>query len=243
MQVLYLFAGAKRRSSLAASLRKAFRGTGTKVNVEEIDVLQGGQRHDLLSKVRQKRLLARISQGEFALVASSPPCGTFSRARNANRRGPRPVRSSQYPRGFPWLRGPARQHVREANELVDFTVKALRAQHTTEPGLSILEHPEDLGRVHTEVPGSIWQLRSIRELCTDARVLTGAIKQSDFGTSYPKPTRLLGRLPGMDQKMAAGWPTFDAEGHYTGPLSKQNESAARIIGRQGAEFVTAATAA
>ena len=60
VQVLYLFAGAKRRSRLAAFLRKAFRGTGAKVNVEEIDVLQGGQRHDFLSKVRQKRLMARI---------------------------------------------------------------------------------------------------------------------------------------------------------------------------------------
>ena len=137
--MLYLFAGAKRRSGLAASARKAFLGTGLKVNVEEIDVLQGGKRHDLLSKARQARLLARISRGDFALLASSPPCGTHSRARHANRRGPRPVRSDKYPRGFPWLRGKVRQHVREANELVDFTVKAMKAQHITKPGLSILE--------------------------------------------------------------------------------------------------------
>ena len=49
VQVLYLFAGAKRRSGLAASLKKAFRGTSIKVNVVEMDVLRGGARHDLLS--------------------------------------------------------------------------------------------------------------------------------------------------------------------------------------------------
>ena len=182
MQVIYLFAGAKRRSSLASSLKKAFAGTGLKVNGEEVDVLQGGRHHDLLSKARQARYLARIAKGEFALLASSPPYGTFSRARHANRSGPRPVRSGQYPRGFPWLQGQARRHVREANELVDFTVKAMKAQHGTQPGLSILEHPEDLGRVLDEVPGSIWQLRSVRSLCEDSGVTTGAIKQSDFET-------------------------------------------------------------
>ena len=121
VQVLYLFAGAKRRSGLAASLKKAFRGTGLRVNVVEMDVLRGGARHDLLSEARQKRLLKRISEGAFVLVVSSPPCGTFSRARHANRKGPRPVRSKAFPLGFPWLRGRARKHVQEANELVDFS--------------------------------------------------------------------------------------------------------------------------
>jgi hypothetical protein len=133
--------------------------------------------------------------------------------------------------------------VQEANELVDFTVKAMTAQHMTKPGLTILEHPEDLGRVHSENPGSIWQLRSVQALSMIEGVVTGAIKQSDFGTSFPKPTRLLGRLPGLQQKVAAGWPTFDTNGWYTGPLAKQDGTATRLIGREGAEFATAATAA
>ena len=72
---------------------------------------------------------------------------------------------------------------------------------------------------------------------------TGAIKQSDFGTEYPKPTRLLGRLPGLDKRVSLGWPAFGPDGWYAGPLSKQTAPAARLIGRTGAEFVTAATAA
>ena len=145
-------------------------------------------------------------------MAASPPCGTFSRARHANIQGPRPVRSDKFPRGFPWLQGRAKKHVREANELVDFTVEAMTAQHGTKPGLTVLEHPEDLGRVHNETPGSMWQLRSVRALSMVEGVVTCAIKQSDFGTDRPKPTRLLGRLPGLQKEVAAGWPIFDSNG-------------------------------
>ena len=243
MQVLYLFAGAKRRSGLAASLRKAFRGTGMRVNVTEMDVLRGGARHDLLSKARQKRLLKRISEGEFILVVSSPPCGTFSRARHANRQGPRPVRSKVFPRGFPWLQGRTKKHVKDANELVDFTVKALSAQHVTNPGLTLLEHPEDLGKVAGEFPGSIWQLPDIRALISSEGVVTCAVNQAQYGTSYPKPTRLVGRLPGLELQAAQGWPAFSAEGHYSGPLVKHQGHTTRLIGREGPDFITAATAA
>jgi hypothetical protein len=243
VQVLYLFAGAKRRSGLAASLKKAFRGTGLKVNTTEMDVLRGGARHDLLGKARQKRLLKKISEGEFVLVVSSPPCGTFSRARHANRRGPRPVRSKVFPRGFPWLQGRTKKHVKEANELVDFTVRAFTAQHLTNPGLTLLEHPEDLGKVSGDFPGSIWQLPGIRALGAEEGVVTCAVNQADYGTSYPKPTRLLGRLPGLELQAAQGWPAFSADGRYSGPLVKHQGKATRLIGREGPEFMTAATAA
>ena len=176
------------------------------MNIEEIDILRGGKRHDLLSKTRQARLLQRIKEGAFVLVAASPPCGTFSRARHANRRGPRPVRSKAYPRGFPWLEGAARRNTTSATALVDFAARALRMQHATRPGLTVLEHPEDLGRVGPDVPGSIWQFTNIQSLKDEEGVVTGAIRQSDFGTGYQKPTRLLGRLPGLGQRMALGWP-------------------------------------
>ena len=86
---------------------------------------------------------------------------------------------------------------RSANILVDFTAKALAEQLLNVPGLVILEHPEDLGKAGKDVPGSIWQFESIRELASQSSVVTGAIRQSDFGTAYQKPTRLLGRLPGL----------------------------------------------
>jgi len=243
VRVLYLFAGTKRRSGLAVSLRRAFKRIGIKVHIEEVDVLRGGAAHNLLSKTRQKRLLAKIATGIYALVAASPPCGTFSRARHANTKGPRPVRSRVHPRGLPWLQGAARRHVHEANVLVDFAVKAIAAQHLTNPGLTVLEHPEDLGRVPGGTPGTIWQLRKVRELTESRDVVTGAINQSEFGTTYPKPTRLLGRLPGLSKHMSEGWPTFDSEDYYLGPLSKSSTASARLIGQAGRSFATAASAA
>ena len=88
LRVLYLFAGAKRKSGLARSLRIACKSTGTAVTVDEIDVLRGGRRHDLLSKKRQAHYRDRIRRGYYHLTAASPPCGSFSRARNAKYGGP-----------------------------------------------------------------------------------------------------------------------------------------------------------
>ncbi len=43
------------------------------------------------------------------------------------------------------------------NELVDFTAKALSEQLKNNPGMAILERPEDLGRAGRDNPGAIWQ--------------------------------------------------------------------------------------
>ncbi len=50
---------------------------------------------------------------------------------------------------------------RSANELVDLTAKALSEQLKNDSGLAILEHPEDLGKVGYDAPGSIWQFESV----------------------------------------------------------------------------------
>ena len=94
-----------------------------------------------------------------------------------------------------------------------------------------------------DVPGSIWQFTNIQSLKDEKGVVTGAIRQSDFGTGYQKPTRLLGRLPGMGQRMALGWPSFDGEDKYLGPLTKFAGDSVRLIGREGADFKTTSTAA
>ena len=243
VRVLYLFAGARRRSGLARSLRLACKGTGTRVVVDEIDILRGGRAHDLLNKTRQKKLLSKVQGGRYHLTAASPPCGSFSRSRSANNRGPKPVRSREFPRGSPWLQGEALKQTKLANDLVDFTTRVLSAQMTNSPGLTILEHPEDLGKTGQDVPGSIWQLENVRALGDSENVDTGAIRQSDFGTIYQKPTRLLGRLPGLANHVFGGWPCFCTEGYYTGPLPKFTGTSARLIGRKGKAFKTTDTAA
>ena len=184
-----------------------------------------------------------MQRGHYHLAAASPPCGSFSRSRSANNQGPKPVRSREFPRGFPWLRGAALKQTKLANILVDFTTRVLAAQMENCPGLTILEHPEDLGRTGRDVPGSIWQLENVKALGDCKDVDTGAIRQSDFGTAYQKPTRLLGRLPGLANHIFGGWPCFSAEGDYTGPLPAFTGTAARLIGRKGKAFKTTDTAA
>ena len=164
VRVLYLFAGARRKSGLARSLRVACNGLHLKCYVDEVDVLRGGRSHDLLNKKRQEKILIRIRRGHYHLTAASPPCGSFTRARSANKAGPRPIRSKKFPRGFPWLQGASRLQARIANELVDFTAQALSEQMKTSPGLSVLEHPEDLGKAGADIPGSIWQFEAIKDL-------------------------------------------------------------------------------
>ena len=230
-------------AALARSLRIACKGTGVRVVVDEIDILRGGRKHDLLCRTRREKLLTKIRRGHYHLAAASPPCGSFSRSRSANNRGPRPIRSKKFPRGFPWLQGSSLVQARCANILVDFTAEVLAAQMETSPGLTILEHPEDLGKTGKDVPGSIWQLENIIALGGQSNVDTGAIRQSDFGTTYQKPTRLLGRLPGLAGHVFGGWPCFDEEGYYTGPLPRFTGTATRLIGRQGKAFKTTDTAA
>ena len=70
MRVLYFFAGARRKSGLARSLKIACKGTGIAVTVDEIDILRGGRRHDVLSKKRQAKLRDRIKNSYYHLTAA-----------------------------------------------------------------------------------------------------------------------------------------------------------------------------
>ncbi len=128
VKVLYLFAGRQRRGDMGYFLRKLFKAKDIEVNMVEVDVLRGGRRHNLLQISSRTRFMKEVEARLFDVVLASPPCSTFSRARCAGDGGPRPLRSSKYQRGFPWLTKAARITVDEASSLVDFTAAVLRAQ-------------------------------------------------------------------------------------------------------------------
>ena len=161
--MLYLFAGAKRKGSVKTYLTRLSKRAEVDLIMEEIDVLRGGRRHNALRLATRQRILKDAVGGQYDAVLASPPCCTFSRARHAGGRGPTPLRSSRYPRGFPWLSGAAWKTVSEANVLVDFTAEILQIQMRTLRRVGILEHPEDLGKLpdHGNKPGgcpaSIWR--------------------------------------------------------------------------------------
>ena len=193
--------------------------------MEEWDILNG-QSFDLLSQDNRKRLLAAISSGHYDAVLMSPPCGTWSRAPWANQFGPRPLRTSNYPWGFPWLEGDRQQKVAASNSMVRLCIDVLELIETMRFTLFFwLEHPEDLGAVATyrrkkgkqwfhQVdsgvrPASIWQLPELRRFLQLPGALTRAFHQCFFKAESPKPTRVLTNLDHFARLGFASWPELD----------------------------------
>ena len=152
-----------------------------------------------------------------------------------------------HPRGFRWLHpGPARQAA-DGNEFVDFSVTAIDTQlAVSSASMALLEFPEDLGRtVRGADPGSIWRWESVKRCLLRAGCTWGALAQDDWGTGYRKPTRFLGRIPGLDGVLHEGPPAFDPAGRYAGPLPRPaGRPQQTLIGKQeDGRFRTAPAAA
>ena len=229
---------------MANHLRRAGKAHKVTVMVREVDILQNKRKHDLTYKARRLYYLELVRNGGFDLVAASPPCNTFSRARGANARGPRPVRSRAQQRGLPHLTFKEDMQVKTANILVDFTAEILTDQLEITDSMALLEHPEDLGPGDEEdAPASIWEWASIKRLASFKGVVTGALRQSEWGTDYHKPTRLLGRLPALTSIVHKGWPIFDNQGVYAGPLPKTRDHKTTLIGKSNGNFLTSGSAA
>ena len=151
----------------------------------------------------------------------APPCGTWSRALWANDHGPRPLRSSVHPWGFPWLEGPKLDKVNKSNSMVELCLQAITI--ALQQGVPfILEHPEDLGstaRWGDDIrPASIWQLLPIRNWVQQGLAFSGAFYQCELGAPSPKPTRLLTGIESLIEGTYVGLPTFSARSQYSGPL-------------------------
>ena len=110
--------------------------------VEEFDLVRG---HDLLADDTWLPLLRRVKNGDFTHVFLSPPCETYSRAPWANGNGPAPLRSADWPEGFPWLKGDDKRKVQQGTEIVRRCLHMVTVAQ--ENGVFWLwEHPEDLAR-------------------------------------------------------------------------------------------------
>ena len=191
----------------------------------EIDILQGGRKHDLTLPAVQEALLESIKQRQFDALLTSPPCDTFSRVKFSNQWGPRPTRTAEFPRGLPYCTTVEKRRNQLANALTDFNFRAILELLNHEDTALILEFPEDLGAISRGKwegirPSSIFQWPEFQQVLSKPGVVTGGIRQSDFGTDYVKPTRLILRFPGewAFPNLFRGPPTFDARGFYTGPI-------------------------
>ena len=217
-RVLYLFCGKPRKSDLRAWLTRLAPGFKCTVHVREVDIARSSE-DDLSGEGLWQKFFTEVAEGKWDAVFLSPPCNTFSRARHLWKRspGPRPIRSKHYPYGFPWVSAANKQTLGEHNFFI-FQCKRMATTAFKAGKIYLWEHPEDLGRVKDtdDAPGSIWQWDELRTLQLESDATTWAIYQCHFGADTPKPTRFLGNI---DKEMPhSGWPTFDAEGFYSGPL-------------------------
>ena len=196
--------------------------------MNEVDILQGGKRHDLTRPEVQDRYLEEVEERVYDALFTSPPCDTFSRVKFSNNFGPRPTRTAKYLRGLPRL---TRLEVRRnelANSLVDFNYKIMFRHVSHDDTILVLEFPEDLGTITAGTwkgtrPASIFQWPDFLPLLEQPHVKTGGIRQCDFGTPYVKPTRLILRHPGTEESLPSlfpGPPCYDESGYYLGPIPR-----------------------
>ena len=226
IRVLYVFSGLPRQADIRARLEFLQDQYSFVLQMVEFDLLRD-QSHDVSLPHTWKHLCSLIDSGSFDVLIISPPCNTFSRARHAFRRspGPKPLRNVHWPLGFPWLEGQNLQDVSLANQLIDRSVSSC-SQASTVGTFFIFEHPEDLGiTVDDERPASIWQLDALRQLQITTEAYTWALYQCEYGkesglacADTSKPTRLLSTLPAASDEPYQGWPEFNTDFAYIGPL-------------------------
>ena len=244
VKVVYLFAGKQRKADIGEFLRAAEQQGRITLELKEFDIERTAD-HDLTNQGLWAEIFTLIESGEWTVIVS-PPCNTFSRARFQFLAypGPKPVRNRTWPKGFPWLNNRDRKMVDEANFFVLNSVEAARrALHYN--GHFLLEHPEDLGQVQGERPGTIWQWDEVLDLLTFPGVCTFAIHQCMFGGRTPKPTRFMTSLPIQDSRCLMQLPRFDSSGYYVGPLPRDcgHQHDDKLIGKSESGWKTSPSAA
>ena len=227
MPVLYCYCGESRRCDVSFFLREISAKNNCTVPCTEIDLCRGGEAHNLADKIFLDTLIARITNLEFNFVICTPPCNTHSRATYANKFGPAPLRSEDFPLGLPHLKGKLAEKVEVANSLIHGAILICLTAHTAKVPF-MLEHPEDLGATQNGIPASIWNLPSLRELAAVSGANTFAFFQcracmpnsSAATPDYPKPTRFITTAFFPGSFIYHGWPVKDDLGWYSGPLPR-----------------------
>ncbi len=192
--------------------------------MQEWDILRDPS-HDLTVDHNWQTVLDKIASGGFDFIVAAPPCNTFSRARhNRKHLGPRPIRSIDYVRGFPWLKDADKQRVDQANLLVERTLEACAAGHSQTTAF-LIEHPEQLGIANGLIPASIWDWPEFKDLQENTGLIQGALFQCLWEAPTSKPTRLATTARDSEdlQKLLPfqGPHQLQPDGQYRGPLPAQ----------------------
>ena len=78
LKVAYLFSGVKREASIGNALKLLCEKAGFGLVMHEVDILVGGDQHDLMDKSMQDSWMARVEARELDCCIYWPPCGSWS---------------------------------------------------------------------------------------------------------------------------------------------------------------------
>ena len=168
-------------------------------------------------------LMNKVLQGDYRFVILAPSTATWSRVEFYGDHTSKPVRGAEHPWGFPWLSPGQRARAESGNNSMVFAVAvAVAVSEARARGRevdAVFVHPEDLGAAPKGAPASAWQLEQLRDLAAaGSGWVTCALHQCSLGRNASAPLRLLGTLPDLVAVGHPGWPTFDGNGAYEGPL-------------------------
>ena len=229
--MLYLFAGAPRDGDVRWQLEQLCKQHRVSLDMKEFDFVRDPLQ-DLASPELWDAILKDCNARAFDVAVLSPPCNTFSRARwkFCGHFGPRPLRSSHFPKGFPWLRDHDRELANLGNYFFEQSLQVAAAV-CAQGGFFLLEHPEQLGRVATgDIPGSVWDWPEVRDFVQSSGAACWALHQCLFGAETSKPTRFASNLPAA-QAFGVHWHSLHEDGTYAGPLGQCPHSHdSRLIG-------------
>lgn len=243
LHVMYLFAGKRRQSDVTSFLKKFEAAGKCRLVVEEFDIERSPD-HDLQQQSLWDDIFTKLRSGTWFLIVS-PPCNTFSRRFQwLTHPGPRPLRNRKWPKGFPWLSHKNLEIVSIANAFVENCLNACVISFQA-GGNFILEHPEDLGQVNGEHPGTIWHWPEVLDLISSVGASTFVIHQCSFGALTSKPTRLMTSVKISDKRCWFGLPSFDDAGNYKGPLPRHcgHKHVHKLIGKTASKWNTSPSAA
>lgn len=240
IRILYLFAGVRRKNDIKEHLEKLCAKHNLDLHLQECDLLQNGAQDDILDDNVWAKITKPIADGMWDYIIGTPPCNNFSRSLYANSRGPRPTRSRQHPRGFPWNKGAAKIKTQAANKLVDRTFEAFKlGSQSSARTRWLAEHPEDLGDTSNNCsPASIWQWSEVQRFIADEDAVEGALYQCRYPEALSsKPTRLASTVKGIRKMLFVGRPRFNKSMRYVGPLPGKccNKKHKRVLGWNNAK--------
>ena len=141
--------------------------------VLSVDISRGPEQ-DLLDSDVQARIEGLIDRGLVAAVCMAPPCSSFSSAVTPA------VRSNEFPRGLPWLKGAMRAKVAEGNRHADWCRGLIELCGKRGVGW-VLENPDT---------SWLWRQRGYRRFRDPSSGLLWRGDLCFFGTPWRKRTRV-----------------------------------------------------